>query len=165
MIASANELCLNDLKGKCRALCVDYGEKRVGVAISDINWKIASPLLVLENHGVYSRLLEIINEQDVGVIVVGAPLALNGESGGKQLEKVQRFVDNLEKKVNTPIVMWDERLSTHGADRVLTNACITKYKRRTYIDKIAASFILEGFLYYCENIGIRGDNLSYSSKL
>ncbi len=155
MIKSANELCLNELKGRCRALCIDYGDKRIGVAISDINWEIASPLIVLESHGVYDRLLEIINEQEVGVIVVGAPLAINGDQGGKQLEKVKRFVENLEKKVNLPIVMWDERLSTHGADRLLTNACITKSRRKTYIDKVAASFILEGFLHYCENIYTR----------
>lgn len=155
MIKSANELCLNELKGRCRALCIDYGDKRIGVAISDINWEIASPLIVLESHGVYDRLLEIINEQEVGVIVVGAPLAINGDQGGKQLEKVKRFVENLGKKVNLPIVMWDERLSTHGADRLLTNACITKSRRKTYIDKVAASFILEGFLHYCENIYTR----------
>ena len=53
MIKSANELCLNELKGRCRALCIDYGDKRIGVAISDINWEIASPLIVLESHGVY----------------------------------------------------------------------------------------------------------------
>ncbi len=152
MITGADELCLNDLKGKYRALCIDYGDKRVGVAISDINWKIASPLVILESHGVYNRLLEIINEQKVGVIVIGAPLALNGGTSGNQLEKVKKFVENLEKKIEKPIIMWDERLSTHGANRLLTNACITKSKRKNYIDKVAASFILEGFLHYCKII-------------
>ena len=109
MITGADELCLNDLKGKYRALCIDYGDKRVGVAISDINWKIASPLVILESHGVYNRLLEIINEQKVGVIVIGAPLALNGGTSGNQLEKVKKFVENLEKKIEKPIIMWDER--------------------------------------------------------
>ena len=154
MIANLNELCLNDLKGKCRALCIDYGDKRIGVAISDINWEIASPLIALESHGVYDRLLRIIDEQKVGVIVVGAPLALNGGTTGRQLEKVKKFVENLNKKVETPIIMWDERLSTHGADRLLTNACIAKSKRKAYIDKIAASFILEGFLHYCEKTDV-----------
>ena len=155
MLVSANELCLNDLKGKCRALCIDYGDKRVGLAISDINWKIASPLIVLDSNGIYDRLLKIIIEQEVEVIIVGAPLALNGGTTGKQLEKVKKFTENLDKKVEKPIIMWDERLSTYGADRLLTNACITQSKRKSYIDKIAASFILEGFLHYCENIDMR----------
>ena len=155
MLVSANELCLNDLKGKCRALCIDYGDKRVGLAISDINWKIASPLIVLDSHGIYDRLLKIIIEQEVGVIIVGAPLALNGGTTGKQLEKVKKFTENLDKKVEKPIIMWDERLSTYGADRLLTNACIPQSKRKSCIDKIAASFILEGFLHYCENIDMR----------
>ena len=68
----------------------------------------------------------------------------------EEIEKVKKFVENLNKKVETPIIMWDERLSTHGADRLLTNACIAKSKRKAYIDKIAASFILEGFLHYCK---------------
>ena len=155
MLVSANELCLNDLKGKCRALCIDYGDKRVGLAISDINWKIASPLIVLDSNGIYGRLLKIIIEQEVEVIIVGAPLALNGGTTGKQLEKVKKFTENLDKKVEKPIIMWDERLSTYGADRLLTNACIPQSKRKSYIDKIAASFILEGFLHYCENIDMR----------
>ncbi len=152
MIVDARELCIGDLKGQCRALCVDYGDKRVGIAISDINWVIASPMVVLESHRVYQRLLQLVDEYKVGVVVVGVPKALNGGATGKQLEKVHKFVTKLnELSRNLRIVLWDERQSTNGAIRVLESAEVAKSKYKTKIDKIAACFILEGFLGYCNS--------------
>lgn len=150
MIIDAKELRIGELKGKSRVLCIDYGDKRVGVAISDKNWIIASPLVVLETHKIYQKLLPIIDEYEIGLIIIGAPLALNGGTSGKQLEKVTKFAQKLDEHVQRSIVLWDERLSTHGASRILEEAEISKYHQKNHIDKIAASFILEGFLDYCK---------------
>lgn len=150
MIVDAKELCFSHLIGKCRALCIDYGDKRTGVAISDKNWIIAYPLAVLKSNGIYRALMQIMKEYDVGLIVVGAPISLSGGESGKQLEKVKYFASGLAKKTEAPIIFWDERLSTHGAARILQEANIKTRKQTAHIDKIAAGFILEGFLNYCE---------------
>ncbi|MBQ9335476.1 MAG: Holliday junction resolvase RuvX [Alphaproteobacteria bacterium] len=151
MIVDAKELCFSEYKGKCRALCIDYGDKRVGIAISDINWMISSPLVVLSSQGVYRGIREIVETHEVGVIVVGEPIALNGAKGGKQLEKVNKFVRKLNEMCERiAIVMWDERLSTCGAERIITG-CKSRNNRDKIIDKVAASFILEGFLEHVSN--------------
>ena len=153
MIVDARELCIGDLKGQCRALCIDYGDRRVGVAVSDINWVIASPLVVLESHGVYPRLLQLVGEYEVGVLVIGLPKALNGGASGKQLQKVNKFAAKLDElKHELYLVFWDERQSTNGAIRILerTEEAQSKYKNK--IDKVAASFILEGFMQHCNRL-------------
>ena len=150
MIIDAKELCISDIKGKGRALCIDYGDKRVGIAITDINWIIASPLTVLDSHGIYQNLVKIIEEYKVKVIIVGLPKALNGGAIGKQLDKVKRFVTKLNVLcTGAYILLWDERQSTNGAIRILDRGDVTRSQYKTKIDKIAASFILEGFLNYC----------------
>ena len=141
------ELCCSELKGKCRVLCLDYGDKRIGLAISDINWMIASPLKVLESHGVVKDLLKVANENNAGVVVVGAPKALNGGDSGKQLEKVKKFVEKLNELLPEKIILfWDERLSSVAATRFLDEAEMSLTKRKKTIDKVAASFILQGML-------------------
>lgn len=155
MIIDAKELCASDIKGKGRALCIDYGDRRVGIAISDINWLISSPLTVLNSHGVYGELISIIDEYEVCLIVVGTPLPLNGDASGKQLYKVKKFISKLNDIMpNMPIITWDERQSTNGAQRVLERADISRKRFKDKIDKVAASFILEGFLSYCKTVSL-----------
>ena len=145
-----NELCYESLRGKCRVLCLDYGDKRIGLAISDINWMIASPLKVLESHGVVKDLLKVANENNAGVVVVGAPKALNGGDSGKQLEKVKKFVEKLNELLPEKIILfWDERLSSVAATRFLDEAKISLSQKKKNIDKVAASFILQGVLDFC----------------
>ncbi len=141
--------CSFECIGKSRALCLDYGDKRIGVALSDIGWNIASPLVVLDSHGVFPKLLKIIEENKVGVIVVGAPQSLAGGSSGKQHEKVKKFTEKLDELAkDIIIVFWDERYSSVAATRALVEAEMTHAKKKQYIDKVAASFILQGFLNY-----------------
>ena len=150
MIIDAKELNISELKGKGRTLCIDYGDKRVGIAITDITWMIASPLTALESNGIYQKLIRIIEDYKVKVIIVGLPKALNGGASGKQLDKVKRFVTKLDVLCKGAyIILWDERQSTNGAIRILDKADISRSQYKTKIDKIAASFILEGFLDYC----------------
>ena len=149
IINDPNELCHKTLKGNCRVLCLDYGDKRVGVAISDINWMIASPFKVLESHGVYKDLLKLIEENNIGVIVVGAPRALNGGGSGKQFEKVKKFVEKLNELLPEKLILfWDERLSSVAATRFLDEAGMNLAQKKKNIDKVAASFILQGVLNY-----------------
>jgi putative Holliday junction resolvase len=100
-------------------------------------------------------LFKIISEQSVKIIVVGAPIALNGGSSGKQFEKVKRFSERFnilldQNLLDVKILYWDERLSTVAANKILTEANMTFANKRKNIDKVAASFILQGFLNYVE---------------
>lgn len=153
ILSNIDELSFVTLVGKCRALCLDYGNKRVGVAVSDINWRIASPLKVFESHGVYSNILKVVSEYAAGVVVVGSPVSLNGGNSGTQLEKVKKFVTKLEQLLppDISIVYWDERLSSVAASRFLVEAEMSISQKKKNIDKVAASFILHGFLDYVAN--------------
>lgn len=153
IVQKTSELCVSQYIGKGRALCVDYGDKRVGLAISDIDWRIASPLVVLESHGVFGKLKKIIEECFIVLIVVGEPKALCGGMLGLQNEKVKKFVKKLDELYSEiAIVSWDERMSTAAARRFVLQAELSHAKKKQNIDKIAASFILFGFLNYCEMI-------------
>ena len=149
MIIDAAELCVSNLTGQGRVLCIDYGDRRVGIALSDINWIISSPYTVLESNGIYPKLQTIIVEKSVVLIVVGLPHSLSGGCKGKQLEKVRKFVTKLETITETTITYWDERLSTVSASHFLDEANIKNRNKKVYIDKVAASLILTGFLDYC----------------
>ena len=134
---------------KKRVLCLDYGNKRTGIAISDLDCSIATPLRVIETINIYSELLNVVKEYSIGVIVVGMPLALNGGDNGLQHKLVNNFSDKLQKFLkdfNIRIIQYDERLSSVVANRVLSEAEFTTRQRRKNVDKIAACFILQGFL-------------------
>ncbi len=153
IIDNPKELCYSDYVGNNRALCFDYGDKRVGVAVSDINWMIASPLKTFPSHGIFNNIFNIFNEYQIAVIIIGAPRTLSGISNGKQFEKVKKFTLKLEELINEraldlKIIYWDERFSSVAANRYLDEAEMSISKRKNNIDKIAASFILQGFLNF-----------------
>jgi putative Holliday junction resolvase len=139
---------------------VDYGNKRIGVALSDIGWTIASPLLVVDNHGSIKRLCSIVSENLVMVIVIGLPVSLGGHDAGLQVGKVKMFAEKFEEAVHNEnsdveFMFWDERLSSVAANRILSEAGTTYATRQKNVDKIAASFILQGFLDSNRNSGER----------
>ncbi|MDR3224427.1 MAG: Holliday junction resolvase RuvX [Holosporales bacterium] len=132
-------------------ICLDYGDKRIGVAVSDIDWQIASPLVVLQSHGCFNGIFEIINEYCVLVVVVGLPISLGGKERGAQLEKVKKFIEKLNElieKKNIDVVIYsvDERFSTVAANRILENSGLSRTAKKRHVDKVAASFILQGVL-------------------
>ena len=136
---------------KGRVLCLDYGNKRTGVAISDTNWSIATPLTVVNTTNVYAGVLNLVKEYKIGLVVVGMPLALNGGTEGLQHRVVNKFSNKLQRFLNEnnhkiDIVQYDERLSSVVANRVLFEAEFTIKKRQKRVDKIAACFVLQGFL-------------------
>ena len=155
IVEKLEELCLSDYVKKGRVLCFDYGDKRIGVAISDINWMIASPFKIFPSHGIFNHIFEVFTEYAIKLIVVGMPKTLKGEKGGAQLEKIQKFVAKLndlitEKGLDIKIIYWDERFSSVAANRYLEEAEMNLSKRKQNLDKVAASFILDGFLRYAE---------------
>ena len=130
-----------------RVLALDIGERRVGVAISDPAAKVASPLVVLDAAAVVSggALASLLEEWEVGLIVVGLPLTMRGEEG-KQARRVREVADGLAERVDVPIMLYDERLSSAEAERAMRAAGVTEKKSRGSLDKVAAAIFLQSFL-------------------
>jgi len=134
-------------------LCLDLGKKRIGLAISDINQKIASPYMVIEEKkfSEVSAIIEgTVKKFGVGSIIVGDPINMDGSLGPKS-QSSRSFVRNLYKNIKMPILLWDERLSTVAAERSLIEADISRKKRIKVIDKIAATIILQGLLDFLKS--------------
>lgn len=133
-----------------RILGIDYGEKRIGVAVSDPLGFIAQGVAVIGKGETFEndiRELKKIIKKYPGVdeIVVGLPKTMAGEIGS-QAEKVLAFVDALKKEFKLNIITWDERLTTVEAERFLIEAGVSREKRKKVIDKSAAANILQGYL-------------------
>lgn len=129
---------------------LDVGTKTVGVAISDeLGWTAQGLTTIKineeENELGFEKIGEIIKEHGVGKIVVGLPKNMNGTIGPRG-EACQYYASELERLYGLPVVLWDERLTTMAAERVLLEADVSRKKRKKVIDKMAASLILQGFL-------------------
>lgn len=129
-----------------RALCLDYGLKKTGVAVSDTGWEIATPIKVIETCVLLQKLKKILDEYKVGLLVIGVPIALNGGTNGIQQSIVNEFTNKLQEEINIDILQYDERLSTVAANRFLSESNMNWHKKKNNIDKVAASFILQGLL-------------------
>jgi len=131
-----------------RILALDYGNKRVGVAVSDALGWTAQPLATLEMHGHQELLAEIkeyIDKYEVEEIVVGMPYNMDGTMG-KRAEITQAFINFLKNKLELPIKIQDERLTTSQAKNILLEADVSRKGRKKVIDKLAASLILKSYL-------------------
>jgi putative Holliday junction resolvase len=131
-----------------RILALDYGNKRVGVAVSDALGWTAQPLATLEMHGHQELLAEIkeyIDKYEVEEIVVGMPYNMDGTMG-KRAEITQAFINFLKNKLELPIQIQDERLTTSQAKNILLEADVSRKGRKKVIDKLAASLILKSYL-------------------
>ncbi|MEM7295928.1 MAG: Holliday junction resolvase RuvX [Pseudomonadota bacterium] len=129
-------------------LGLDLGTKTIGLALSDRLWRVATPLLTLKRKkfGLDSAaLLEVVATHDVGGLVLGLPLNMDG-SEGPRCQATRAFARNLLGVANVPITLWDERLSTVAAERALLEADTTRRRRTEVIDHVAAGFILQGCL-------------------
>lgn len=125
---------------------LDVGDRRIGVAMSDELGIAATPREVITRDGrEWARVVRLVEEAEVGEIVVGVPRSLRGEVG-PQAEKVRAFIATLRARTAVPVVEWDERLSTVVAERVLLDADASRARRREVIDKLAAAVILQGYL-------------------
>ena len=129
-------------------LALDVGSKRIGVAISDPAEAFAMPLEVIEHTNLKAdieRVLHLAQEYRASELVVGDPLRLSGQRG-EAAERIDRFVEALQRRFTGTIHRIDERMTTAQATKTLIAADVSRAKRKTVIDKIAASFILETFL-------------------
>lgn len=140
-------------RGSC-LLGLDYGSKHIGVAVSDPGLCVASPLCTLERT-TFARVLEqirhLVAERTVGAFVVGLPLQLDG-STGPAAQAARTFARNLDQALDLPVALWDERFSTAVIQRDLTErADLSRAKRAAVVDKLAASYILQGALDYLRN--------------
>jgi putative Holliday junction resolvase len=130
-------------------MALDVGEKTIGVAVSDAGETYAFPVTIIQRREGHRRDMEalrkVIAEREVGEIVVGLPLMMDG-TRGIQVEKVERFVETLKRFVSLPIHLHDERLSTWDVEQVLIARGKKREDRKKVIDMLAAGAILESFM-------------------
>ncbi len=131
-----------------RIICFDIGEKRIGVAVSDPFGSMALPVETYYRKNFETDLAALVKmaaDRPADVIVCGLPLNVDG-TPSEQTAKTQSFVEELKKHTNIPIEFQDERYSTKEAHRVLISQNMRREKRKSYVDSVAASFILEDYM-------------------
>jgi putative Holliday junction resolvase len=131
-----------------RILGIDYGTRRLGLALSDDTAMLAMPLCVADVHSVQDALdvaCRTALEKEVVAIVVGYPLNMD-HTKGPMAEEVETFVRKLKGKVHLPVELWDERMSTGLVERMLLQADVSRSRRKEVRDKLAAQVILQGYL-------------------
>jgi putative holliday junction resolvase len=136
------------LPGRAAILGIDPGEKRIGVAISDLTRLIASPLdtvIRVKSAADVEALLKLYDGRQCAGFVIGLPLNMDGSSG-PAAQSARAFGRNLIAKRDVPLLMWDERLSTAAVTRTLIAGDASRKRRGEVVDKVAASYMLQGAL-------------------
>jgi putative Holliday junction resolvase len=134
-----------------RIMGLDFGSKTVGVAVSDALLITAQGIEIVRREQenklrrTLARIEELIKEYEVEKIVLGLPKNMDG-SCGERVEKTMEFKAMLERRTQLEVIMWDERLTTVAADRLMMEANVRREDRKKYVDSIAATFILQGYL-------------------
>ncbi len=139
---------LAGLADKGKLMGLDLGTKTIGVAISDALRMTASPLETIKRTKFTQdaeRLVALAAQHNVTGIVVGLPLNMDG-SEGPRVQSTRAFVRNLKQKLDLPMVFWDERLSTMAVTRTMIEADLSRARQAEVVDKLAASYILQGAL-------------------
>ncbi len=143
-----NSSSLISLPDKGRLLGLDLGTKTIGLAISDGLRLTATPLFTIKRKKFTldaNQIVEVLDQYQVTGIVLGLPLNMDG-SEGPRAQSTRAFSRNLQNLIKIPIAFWDERLSTSAVTRTLIEADMSRAKRAELVDKLAASFILQGAL-------------------
>jgi len=136
------------VSARTRLLGIDYGTKRVGLAVSDAERKIASPLTTYERAGREadaSFFRRVIETEEIGQLVVGLPIHLSGDESAKSTE-ARAFGKWLQEITGLPVVFADERFSTVEAESALWDAGLTHKKRKARRDRLAAQILLQGYI-------------------
>lgn len=131
-----------------RLLGIDYGEKRIGLALSDTRLKIASSYALYQSQSLgkdAQHVHEILQKEGCWGIVLGFPLNMNGTEGPR-CAATKAFAAAIQKMENVPLLLWDERLSTRAMTTLMIESDLSRKKRAKSIDKTSASFILQGLL-------------------
>jgi putative Holliday junction resolvase len=131
-----------------RILALDYGTKRIGVALSDeLGWT-AQPLETFERRTLdrdIAHIAALVGAHDVRRVVLGLPLQLDGREG-PAVRAMREFVAKLEAGLSVPVVLWDERLTTKAAEDLLIAADVSRKKRKGAVDRVAAALLLQSYL-------------------
>ena len=138
---------------KCRLIGLDLGSKRIGVSICDEKQLIATPFKTINRSTIkelIDQLKSIIEENNIKGIVIGNPLNMDGSSGSSA-QSVKDTSGNIDKNINLPVCLWDERLSTVGAFNLSSQLDVNVSKREKKIDENAATFILQGAIDFLNN--------------
>ncbi|QFT32630.1 Holliday junction resolvase RuvX [Roseibium porphyridii] len=146
---------VSTLPANTRLIGLDLGTKTIGLALSDLGRGIATPMETIKRKKFTidaEHLLSLCASQNVAGIVLGLPLNMDG-SEGPRAQATRAFARNLSQKTDLPITYWDERLSTAAVTRTLLEADSSRAKRAEAVDKMAAAFILQGFL---DRLGFMG---------
>jgi len=136
-----------------RLLGLDVGAKTIGIAISDKNLKIATPIDLIKRKNLRSDIdnMKVITQnRNVGGIVIGFPLNMDG-SEGPMCQSIKQFAVNIDSSFDLPIIFWDERMSTKAVEKQMIYLDTSRNKRKKNIDKEAAAFILQGALDHLDN--------------
>jgi len=131
-----------------RVLGLDYGDKRIGVALSDAFGWTAQGLEKIDNvteEAVLRRIAELVEQNGVETVVVGLPKNMNGTIGPRG-EICMAFADRLRERLTVPVDLWDERLTTAAATRTLLEADVSRRKRKQVVDQMAAALLLQNYL-------------------
>jgi putative Holliday junction resolvase len=131
-----------------RLLGLDVGEKTVGIAISDSDFKVAAPIETIRRTKFAADaawLGHLIAERGIGGLVIGLPVNMDGTEGPR-CQSVRQFAANLLKRIDLPIAFWDERLSTAAVTRAMLDLDVSRARRARAVDKMAAAYILQGAL-------------------
>ena len=138
---------------KVRFIGLDLGSKRIGVSICDERQSIATPFKTINKTntiGLIEELKVIIEENNIGGIIIGSPMNMDG-SLGRSAQSVNDIATNISKSIDLPVILWDERLSTVGAFNLSSLLDINVSKRAKTIDQNAAAFILQGAIDFLNN--------------
>jgi putative Holliday junction resolvase len=136
-----------------RILGIDYGDSKIGIALSDpFGWTAQGleTIKYTDINAALKRIQEIITANNVDKIVIGFPKNMNG-SVGPRGEKTIEFIELLKKFFDKEIIKWDERLTTVAAENLLISSNMRREKRKNVIDTVAATYILQGYLNFISN--------------
>lgn len=137
------------IKPHTAILGFDYGEKRLGVAVSDLLWMVATPgktIFRAELKQDLAAIKKLVDEREIGAIVYGLPLLMNGQEG-ETAAAVRKFADEVYKHMPLPYTFWDERLSSKAMENFLIKeADMSRAKRKQVLDSSSAAYILQGLL-------------------
>lgn len=139
---------IKQLPSQGRILGLDVGEATIGLALSDAGRMIASPLLTIERSKFtkdMETLKKTVEKHAVCALVIGYPVNMDG-SEGPRTQSTRTFASNLKKHLILPMLMWDERMTTMAVERMMLEADMSRARRAELVDKLAASYILQGVL-------------------
>jgi putative holliday junction resolvase len=153
MLIENQEEFAKNLPKEGRILGLDLGETTIGMALSDARRSIASPLSTIERSKLskdVEKLIAVIATHKISALVIGYPINMDGSKGARAQSTIT-FVSNISKKISLPMLLWDERFSTMAVEKMMIEADMSRQRRSELVDKLAASYMLQGYLDNARN--------------